>query len=92
MTELVLRPGDSVNESLQKGTEAGIAVWTTLVFGRDHGPTPAGAGSAILPHLIPGAKYAIRAEGKLGWPQAVSFTAPRAGSLDLGVVAIDPRK
>jgi hypothetical protein len=91
MTQLVLRPGDSVNESLQKGTEAGIAVWTTLVFGRDHEPR-VGAGKAFFPHLIPGAKYAIRAQGKLGWPRAVTFTAPLVGSRDLGIVVIDPRK
>jgi RNA polymerase sigma factor (sigma-70 family) len=89
--DLVLRPGDSINDSLQKGTQARITVRASLVFGRGCEPATAGAGNVLFSNLIPGAQYTIRAEEKIAWPEKLAFTAPPSGSRDLGVLAIDPR-
>ncbi|HJZ55043.1 MAG TPA: sigma-70 family RNA polymerase sigma factor [Gemmataceae bacterium] len=92
MTELVIRPGDEINDSLQKGTVAGLRVWTQLVFGVDHEPIIEGkAGEALIPHLIPGATYTIRAKEPIAWLPKITFPAPPAGSMNLGVVGIVTR-
>src|SRR5262249_11141093 len=69
MLDLVLRPGDSTNESLRKGTNPRISVRGTVFYGRDSDPTQADdAGKVTLANLIPGGTYVIRAEEQLGWP------------------------
>jgi hypothetical protein len=90
MLDLILRPGDTSNDSIQRGTRAGIFAWTQLVFGRDHEPTKPGGGIVNFARLIPGATYAVRIQQKVGWPEALTFTAPREGFLELKPVKINP--
>src|SRR5262249_17866140 len=91
MLDLVFRPGDEDNVSRQQGTEAGIAVRSSVLYGKDYGPGKGEGGRLTLPYLIPGAAYLIRAQEPLGWPVKKVFTAPEEGVLDLGDVVINPR-
>jgi hypothetical protein len=89
--ELVLRPGDSINASLQKGTKPKLGIWTSLVFGRDHEAIEMGPGVATLSYLIPNATYNIRAEGKPSWPEYFPFTAPATGTGEVTLTVGLPR-
>src|SRR5262249_8775808 len=81
MLDLVLRPGDEVNESMQKRTDARITVYGVAPYGKGYAPVPAGGGALTFPALIPGATYMIRvrADNGLGWPGRRIFTVPGPG-------------
>ncbi|MCI0705481.1 MAG: carboxypeptidase-like regulatory domain-containing protein, partial [Planctomycetia bacterium] len=91
MNELLLRPGDPVNLSIETGNKANISVWTVMVYGRGYEAIQEKPGELIIPYLIPNAKYLIRAQEKLGWPEKMTFTAPATGSRDL-TLTIEPRQ
>ena len=92
MVELVLRPGDSINDSLRAGTKAHLLVSTSLAFGRDHTPFDSDSGEVVFPRLIPGATYLVRCEGPIAWLEKMRFTAPATGELPLGEVTLEPPK
>jgi hypothetical protein len=90
MTDLVIRPGDNDNDSLQHGTPARLSLPAAHLYGRAYeriGPD----GKVTLPFLIPGATYILRAEERLGWPERLVFTAPQTGTLELQDVVTEPR-
>jgi hypothetical protein len=91
MLDLVLRPGDDINDSARKGTLARIDVHSSVLYGQDYESTADEGGRVTLPYLIPGAPYLIRAQEPIGWPVKTTFTAPQTGVLELGDVVIDPR-
>src|SRR5262249_851683 len=77
--ELVFRPGDSINDSLQWRTQVCLTIWTSWIYGRDYTPVEAKTGEYLLPDLIPGAMYNVRVEGRGVRFGPVSFVAPPAG-------------
>ncbi len=91
MVELVLRPGDDINESLQMGTQVRLTVRSPMLYGSNYEPTESKEGWLTLPHLIPGATYLVRAQEQLGWPTKTTFQAPHTGVTQLGEVVISPR-
>jgi hypothetical protein len=90
MIELVLRPGDSINDSLRAGTKAHLLVSTSLAFGRNTVPFDSNPGEVVFPRLVPGATYLVRCEGPIAWLEKMRFTAPPAGELSLGEVTLEP--
>jgi RNA polymerase sigma factor (sigma-70 family) len=90
--DLVLRPGDDINTSMLKGTTAGLTLWVPAVCGRSYRPLETAAGQFTLPSLIPGATYSLRADGAGGSSERITFIAPPAGSLDLGLLSLAARK
>jgi hypothetical protein len=90
MAELVIRPGDNENDSLQQGTPARLSVRAAQLHGLSYERIQDG-GRVTLPYLIPGAMYLIRAEERLGWPERLTFTAPQTGTVELQDVITEPR-
>jgi hypothetical protein len=90
MVELVLRPGDSINDSLRAGSKAYLLVSTSFAFGRDTAPFDSNPGEVVFPRLIPGATYLVRCEGPIAWLEKMRFTAPTTGEHSLGEVTLEP--
>jgi hypothetical protein len=80
---LLLRPGDSINDSLQNGTRPALEMWAPLAFGRDLEAVEVGTGVFTLKHLIPNASYTLLAEGRPSWPERFPFTAPPTGTREV---------
>jgi hypothetical protein len=85
MLAVVLRDGADEQRSRQTGAPARIFVSAKDVHGTEADYSVSGHGDVVLPGLIPGAKYSVVASGgPADWSERQSFTAPAAGTLDLG--------
>jgi hypothetical protein len=92
MLDLVLRPGAPAEAPKRDGPVRLLAPPMAL-YGPHTVIHQGSAAGVLLPALIPGAPYALRAESKLGWPvQRIFSVPPGRGVLELGDVAIDPRQ
>jgi hypothetical protein len=87
--ELVLRAGDEVTQSADKGTLAGISVPITRFITRDFQPTENGKSKSPPGTMIPGATYTIQARTSSALSKIITFTAPMAGVRDLGNVTLE---
>jgi hypothetical protein len=87
---LVVRDGDDINVSLQRGTTPEISFWPSMAFGKECDAVPKAAGEYELPNLIPKATYRVHVYDAAGLPQRVSFTASASGSRDVEI-KLQPR-
>lgn len=86
---ILFRPGDDSNEATWKGTLARLSMPARRAHGIDHRPAEAGDGVVVYRDLIPGATYYVTARVGEEIPSILTtFTAPAAGTLDLGDVTM----
>jgi hypothetical protein len=67
--DVLLRPGDSDNDSLDKKTDARLDVPATALYGSGYGAVFGSKGAAVFRNLIPGATYVLWADEGQGWKE-----------------------
>ncbi|MBO0700022.1 MAG: hypothetical protein J2P46_16610, partial [Zavarzinella sp.] len=87
---LVLRPGEDANRSADSGTPAEIDVPAESLYKEDFQPADAGDGTFPLRDLVPGATYYVRATSPRLYSERITFTAPKTGAQNLGLLTLEP--
>ena len=89
-TELVFRPGPSINESYQVGGLATLSLWYDRLLGAASKPEQGDDGDYILDGLIPDMTYTLWTTIPNYSPTRTTFKAPPPGSTKPIIIDIEP--